>query len=361
MSEAMTSRERLINALEGRPVDRIPYSPFLVYMWEHLPQAIQEMGQEAFLREVGADPLWRGTACPVVTKIDGIEARSTQDGLLNRLEIMTPVGTLRCAWHTSETGNTGFLIEHPLKTEADFLTQLWLEEHTEITWNDQHVIAAEVERDGLALGILIPRGKSAFQCMVEALVGTEELVYALADYPETVRALYDAMVATDLRAARLAAESAYTYFLTWEDSSTQNYSPALYDEFIAPEIRQWCAILADSGKRYIQHACGHVKDLIAPMKRDGVFAVESISTPPTGNVSLREVRQIAGNSFGIVGGIEPTHFLQLSPEELVPYVEGVIADCGGGPFILGNSDSCPPGVTMEKFKLVGEIVRRARV
>ncbi len=35
----------------------------------------------------------------------------------------------------------------------------------------------------------------------------------------------------------------------------------------------------------------------------------------------------------------------------------VIADGRGGPFVLANSDSCPPGVTVEKFRLVADIAR----
>jgi len=45
---------------------------------------------------------------------------------------------------------------------------------------------------------------------------------------------------------------------------------------------------------------------------------------------------------------------------LEPYVESVIADGKGGGFLLANSDSCPPGVTVEKFKLVADVARRFR-
>jgi len=107
------------------------------------------------------------------------------------------------------------------------------------------------------------------------------------------------MVEKNLEAVRLAIESAYEYFITWEDSSTQNYSPMQYDEYI-------------------------------------------------------------GSEMGIIGGIEPTHFLGLTESELGLYVESVIDEARGGPFILANSDSCPPGVTVEKFKLVADIARACR-
>ena len=98
---------------------------------------------------------------------------------------------------------------------------------------------------------------------------------------------------------------------------------------------------------------------IPPTARTAASAssAESISPPPTGNITLRDARAKVGNDFGIIGGIEPTTFLNLSPEQLGGYVEEVIADGSGGPFVLGNSDSCPIGVTPEKFKLVADIAR----
>ena len=55
----MTSKERIIAALNGDEVDHIPFSPFLAYVWESFPEKIQEEGQLAFHHLVGADPLWR--------------------------------------------------------------------------------------------------------------------------------------------------------------------------------------------------------------------------------------------------------------------------------------------------------------
>jgi len=91
-----------------------------------------------------------------------------------------------------------------------------------------------------------------------------------------------------------------------------------------------------------------------------VAGVESISPPPTGNITIREAREVVGGDFAIIGGIEPTQFLTLSLKDLGPYVEQVIAEGRGGPFVLANSDSCPPGVTVEKFALVAEIARTHR-
>jgi len=360
--DQMTSKERIQSALEGKPVDRIPFSPFLAYVWEHFPQEIQRKGQLSFLKEVGADPLWRGAVCPVKSTVSGVTTERSEDEREITVKTTTPVGSVTSVWLKSDTGNTAFLVGHPLRTEEDYKVQLWIEEHTHLEYNLQAVAdhLSGPGQEGLSIGMLFPRGKTAFQSLIEHHVGTEELIYALCDFPATVESLLAAMVENDLEAARMAVESDYEYFLTWEDSSTQNYSPAMYEKYIGSEIRSACEILVRAGKKYIQHACGHVKHLLELMKAGGVVGIESISPPPTGNVTLKEAREMVGSSFAIIGGIEPTQLLNLSLEELEPYVEQVIEDGQGGPFVLANSDSCPPGVSVEKFKLISEIAHRAK-
>jgi hypothetical protein len=288
-----------------------------------------------------------------------MECATSDDGDRSVTVTTTPVGTLRSVYAKSSSGSTSFLIEHPLKTEEDYKVQMWIEEHTTYDYEPDPVAAhfRSQGREGLSLGMLIPRCKSAYQDLVEHLSGTEELVYALMDFPDVVRNLWQLMTERNLEAAKLAVESEYEYFITWEDSSTQNYSPAQYDEFIGSEIGEWCNLLNSAGKRYIQHACGHVAALTERMRDHGAFAIESISPPPTGDLTIRAARGMIGTTMGIIGGIEPTQFLNLATAELGPYVESVIEDAQGGPFVLANSDSCPPGVTIEKFKLAAEVAR----
>jgi hypothetical protein len=356
----MTSKERIIAALHGQPVDRIPFSPFLAYVWEYFPAEVQEAGQLAFHHAIGADPLWRGATCAVkAIQPEGVERKVVEEGDRLVTHVTTPVGAFRFAHAKSHDGNTTFCVEHPLKTEADYKVRMWMEENTTFERNHE-AVEAHLEgqgREGLSLGQLVPRCKSAYQDMVEFFVGTEALVYAQMDFPDTVRSLWEVMVENDLKAAKMSVESPYDYFLSFEDSSTQNYSPSQYDEFIGSEIGQWCDILKGAGKHYVQHACGHVAALTERMRDHGVFAIESLSPPPTGDLSIKDARAMVGDTMGIIGGIEPTMFLNLSEAELGPYVEQVIADAQGGPFLLANSDSCPPGVTVEKFQLVADVAR----
>jgi hypothetical protein len=357
----ISSKERLSLALSGLPVDVIPFSPNLAYMFDTLPPEIRNLGHLGICRLIGADLLNR-FAPPAVKFVTDDTVRETlkTEPEFIRSRIETPVGALEKVWHHSDSGNTDFLIEHPLKSETDYKTELYILEHT------RPVLDLEPSRqclagapEGLHIGMLIPEHvKSAFQYLVEHLTGTGQIFYDLMDFPDTFHAVYAALRDLHRRAAELALDSDYEYFLTWEDSGTQNYSPQLYAEYIAPEIAEWCALLKPAGKKYIQHSCGYSRELLGMMRDGGVHAVESLATYPTGNLHLREARAKLGAGIGIIGGIDPVELLNRNGDNLLAYAEEVIAEGRGGPFILANSDSCPHGVTLEKLRAVAELAHR---
>lgn len=42
----MSSKERLLNAITGKEIDRVPWSPFLAYYWDKLPAAYDRQNME---------------------------------------------------------------------------------------------------------------------------------------------------------------------------------------------------------------------------------------------------------------------------------------------------------------------------
>ncbi len=354
------SKELLRAALLGQETERVLFAPNLAYLFPTLPEDIQALGHMGFCELVGADQLNRSG--PVAVKAvlpEKAEVKISLNEGVEEVLTITPVGTIRQTYERTAISNSRFPVEHPLKTEEDYKVAMWLEENMRFEPDSVAVKKCFAENpDALNIGMLIPRGrKSAFQCMIENLVGTEKLIYDLYDFPETVNALWELMVGNNLKAVEKALESDYEFFITWEDSSTQNYSPEMYEDYIATEIMQWCSILNSGGKHYIQHACGHVKNILPSMNKQGILAVESLSPAPTGNISVKDARRILDSNIGIIGGIEPTELLNKSVNELTPYVEQIIEDAKGGPFILANADSCPPGVSIEKFKHISRLVK----
>lgn len=247
-----------------------------------------------------------------------------------------------------------------VKTKEDFKTLIYINEDRRLEPDLQYFDRdnAELGERGLLVPVIGTETKSSFQSLFEHWVGTEELVYAMADYSEVVEECLAAMYKNALKSVEISVQSGAEAFISWEDSSTTNISPQLFEKYIAPEITQWNRAIHSVGKHYLLHACGYIAALVPIMKNMGIDMIESASPPPTGNIEPWEVSEMLPDHIGVIGGIKPTIFQNCASTELEEYVENLIFRMKGNKFILANYNNCPPGVQPEKFRLVSEIVRR---
>lgn len=355
----MTAKQRILAAIKGTEIDRIPWSPFLAYYWEHQNASIQSEGKVNFLESIGADPLLRGAEqiLPVNIKYNkcSIQELKKDNAIFKSYE--TPVGTITEKY--IEAPGTLYLQEHAIKTIDDLKILQYL--HDDMYFSDNfEKINENINLYGeraLIVPIIGVNRKTAFQSLVEQWFGTESLVYAVYDYKERIEKCIQSMKKASIEYLKIAVESDGEAFISWEDTSTTNINPAWFSDYIAPEINDWCDIIHSKNKLYIHHACGHLEALIDLIGDTGIDALESLSPPPTGNISLLEARERLPERIALIGGIEPVHFERESLDFINNYVREIIENMKGSRYILANSDSCPPGVSLEKFKLITEIVK----
>jgi len=356
----MTPKERILSAIKGREVDRVPWSPFLAYYWEHLPDEDRACGQLEYMKRMGADPLLRGFDLLYRAERKGCEHTHKRDGRIMIDTYTTKVGTLTEVRTYSPAGNTWFLTGHPVKNEEDFRILQYMMENTVITENLAGFEAgfAALGEDAVTAPSIGLNQKTAFQAMVEHWCGTEQLVYALCDYPETVEECLDVIRERNMETVRISLQSSAEVFNFFEDSSTTNISPDMFEEYTAPEINTWGRAIHGEGKLLMHHACGHLKGLLPKIAETEIDILESISPPPTGNVDIAECAERLPEHIALIGGIEPTFFRNCTMDELEARVKELLTAMKGKRYVLANSDSCPPGVAYEKFLLVSELVRK---
>lgn len=358
----MTSKQRLLAAICGKEVDHIPFSPFLAYYFDFLPETERAKGELQYLKEMGADPLLRGAVTAYQVRPNNCTVSQKTQGNKRYETIHTPKGDLCSEYTYVSQANTWFLTRHPVVDAEQIPAAIAYYEDLQVIENIKAANAAvdALGEDGLQLALVGTNWKSAYQHLLENFVGTENLVYLTMDEPELLEELLAVMRRKNMETVRYTAESKAAACISWEDSSTTNLSPSLYETYIAPEIAEWCKVLGQAGKPYVQHACGHTKDLLLPMARQGVTAVESISPAPTGNVTMEEVFAVLPEHISVIGGIEPTQMLNASVKELLEYADRLIHLSGKHGFVLANSDSCPPGVDYEKFVQLAQFVKNRR-
>ena len=353
----MKSRQRLLGAIRGTAIDRVPWSPFLAYYWESMPKSVRDMGQFAYMRQMGADPLLRGFHTLSRNIYNNCEITEKRVGREIFRDYVTPVGTLHERHVYSAGGDTTFLVDHPVETGEQFKILQYIYEHMQVV-RDTKAFDEDFARfgdDALLLPVIGTHCKTAFQSMVEHWVGTVNLAYALADEPEAVEECLHVMWERDEETVRIAVDTPADGFIFWEDSSTTNISPAFFEEYTLPEVDQWGHIIHDAGKLLVHHACGHLRDLLPLMAKSDIDAIESISPPPTGNVTLQEADEVLPDHIALIGGLEPVRLLNNSIEEVCEDARALLRDMKDRRYVLANSDSCPPGVEYEKFLAVTKI------
>lgn len=301
----MKSRERLLAVLRGQKTDRIPWSPFLAYYWEHLPRDVQSMGQFAYLRQMGGDPLLRGFHHLASYTYRNCELQHKTVGNERFCTYHTPVGSITERFVYSPAGDTWFIADHPVKTTEDFKILQYIYEHTVITPDFERfeVDKRQYGDDALLLPTIGVRSKTAFQSLVEHWVGTVNLVYALYDEPEVVESCLEVMAAKDEENVRLSLNSSAEGFIFWEDSSTTNISPSMFEKYTKPEIDRWGDLIHAEGKLLVHHACGLIRDLIPLMAKFNIDAIESISPPPTGNITVQQAASMLPEHIALIGGL----------------------------------------------------------
>jgi len=371
----MRSKERLLTAISGGEVDRVPFSPFLAYWWDFAPSSVTHNGQFAFLQKLGADPLLRGFQ----TSFTNSDILGLEEGVYNvsddfpgcqiirqtnssgkKVTWSTPVGDLTLIKTYSPAGKTWMVTHYPIQQKEDYKTLLYLVEKMSIQPFYQSVIdeIVEVGEDGLSAPLISPFRKTPFQALIEHFVGTVKLVYDLYDFPELIEEVLEIMNQRAREAVEISINGPAEAFITWEDSSTMNTNPQTFKKYIASELSEWGNRIHKSGKILIHHACGHIKDLLPEMAEEKVNAVESITPPPTGNTEIWEAQKVLSRKgISVIGGIDPVKFQEYDIPALEEYVKRILNNTSKGGFILANSDSCPPNVTIEKFRKVVEIVQ----
>lgn len=359
----MTSKQRLLNAIQGKEIDHVPWAPLLAYYWDFLSPETQASGMVKYCKDMGADPLLRGAACLHNIHWEHCEIREETRGEKRRTVYETPVGSLLEEHVYSTAAKSWFLTTHPVKDKADFKTLMYLHEHMRMSDNlkefqQQYTALGE---EGLMIPVIGSGMKTAFQSLVEHWCGTEQITYAIYDYPELVAECLQIMEEKDRETLEIALKSPAEGFIFWEDSSTTNISPDFFWRYTMPEINAWSELLHRDNRFLIHHACGHLRDLMPLIAETQIDALESISPPPTGNIEAAEIRRALPERIALIGGIEPTFFLNGSREAVLEQARQLLANMSGSRYVLANSDSCPPGVEYEKFYEIAQLVREHEV
>jgi uroporphyrinogen-III decarboxylase len=352
----MNSRERLLAALRGKEVDRIPWAPLIDgYYTSSLPQQGYNMNIVETLRYIGADILERHV--PVIKTLrKNVERKVTTKGDEEIEELVTPVGSINQISSFTKGGKTRFLTKPLVNNEQDAKVLQYIYENTYYEPNfkafeNQQTYIGE---DGLAT---ISSPLTPIQQLLQHIMHIEPFTYGIYDFEDTLMELMEVMHHNNLKAYSLMAQSPAEVVFAYEDTSTTVMSPSWYDSYCKDYIDQYADIIHEGGKVFITHMCGKLKGFQCSILNGKMDGIDSVCPPTTGDTWLHEAVKAWPDKV-IIGGIEPPALRRMNVEQTHEYIMDVLSKISkNDKIILSTGDATSFGTPIENLLEVTKIVR----
>ena len=358
----MTGRERFINTMEYKPVDRVPN--YEMGVWEQTVDRWESEGLDRFNLKwdfftgeeyFGLDPkeffdVRYGMFPPfddeILEKTDRYEIFRDSIGIVRKALIE---GTSR-GMRSSMDQFLSFPVEKP----GDFreLKKRYNPSHRcryPAEWRDLRLPGMKNRSHVLVLGQNCQVLGFYWRC--REWMGTENLSYAFFDQPELVHEMMEFIADYTIEVSKPAVESCdFDYVFINEDMSMKTgplISPELYREFVFPHMRRLVDFYKSHGVRYALVDTDGNPEALLPLLMDagvdGIWPCERAA-----DMDPIRLRKKFGKSLRLWGGVDKREVskgpaaIDAHLDELAPLIEE-------GGFIPTIDHTAPPDISLADY------------
>jgi hypothetical protein len=341
----MTSHERLLAALRGQSVDRVPV--WLLFPYHTTGYYVDVRTNPCYVpifekSKQYAVMLDRRNPRPSLfaPEVQDREDQGVVDGWQFKRRTLS-YGGRQLVSETRHKGNE-IVVKKLLETEADLDVLLTFPVN-----DDPQRIHEELDRQ--ALQYFAERGEFPIEYGAMMLDLGEPIGFLyhnsnLEEYALWSLSCSDKVVAFLDRAMRhyrleyeywLRRDAADVYFLVGSElASPPLVSRKTFQRWIVPYARELIAMIHGHGKLAIQHYHGQIKQVLPDFLTMGPDALHTIESPPTGNCTLTDAFEVVGDRITLIGNIQYDLFRSLTPQQMREEVARVLAETRGRRFIL---------------------------
>lgn len=355
---SMTSKERMLAAIQCQPVDHVPMT---VSFWGRPRHARitwnDERGRLAFYAQRGWDAylsMWCGIAPSPEVRVEVFHEQDETGPVLRQLW-HTPAGTLQERLRVTEDWPDArdATAEKPIGLLHDFRTPRYLEAPLK-TMSDLETLPyllpdmTPAEEEGLARNCQAARKLAAefgVAHFLDVRPGLDWLVWlsppaaavlCALDTPEMTHKILDHVAAVHRQRVdcQLALGIDGIIRSGWYES-TDLWSPELYRQLAVPKLAAEFAAVRAAGKVAVYLMDSGVRPLLPELGRLDFDCLAGVDPATAGSTDVAYIRQqLPGKSLW--GGISgPLHLGRGTPAETERAVERAFATCGKTGFILG--------------------------
>lgn len=349
----MTQKERLLAALAGRAVDRVPIwlrEGFNLYRedrgaeefacgWMNEPDYIElwEFAREHCASIVGWSPgghFNRLLGIPPSRMSSRVESLSP--GVRRTIvTIDTPKGPLQTVKERRRGENTGWCVKHAVESMEDFekLRRVPFQVDPPNFAPRERERAALGDQGVMCLGLNSPwvafSGCMPFEMALAWSVTNRETVHeCLEEITRRTLACLERVFETPVETIANLGGS--------EQCTPPMMSPAAFAEFVVPYDRRIVDFLNRRGVLVNCHCHGRVASALAGMVEAGYASTDPVEPPPAGDVTMPQAREAAGDRLTLLGNLEFDELENADPERIRQRVREIM-DTGRRRLVLSAS------------------------
>ena len=269
--------------------------------------------------------------------------------------IHTPVGRQAEVTRSTPNSSRRIHVKWIVETEDELKVATWRAENT--TWKWDQAAFDKVYAQWGDLGaptIYLPR--VTMQDLYLNLMSTERAIYALYDWPDTVRAYFRALDDCHDRMIDVVNASPIDIINFGDNIHAGTLPPDLFREYVLPSYHRRCERLHPARKFLHAHWDGDVKPLLPFARETQLDGIEAITPVPQGDVTLEEIKEGLGDDMFLIDGIPAVYFDKTFPVSVLEECTHRLIEMFAPRLVLGISDEISSTGDIERIRLVGNIV-----
>jgi uroporphyrinogen decarboxylase len=367
--KSMTSRERLLTALNHKTPDRVPIdlggtptSTISISAHENLKS---HLGIRSETRVMS--PIFL-TAYPddSIVKRFGVDVKMvTAKPPANFKLQISPGGRIVDEWgivyQKHEEAQTHFVVEnesplHRVSSKGEIAQYPWPDPADPTRYKGLREVAKGYREQGFGVVVNTPIMVMTF---AQWLRGLEQFMLDAALNPGLLEYMMDKILEILLEMTRLLLEEVNPYadvLVIGDDLSHQGgltYSPDMYRKLFKPRHRAIVQFLKKHGgeAKILYHCCGAAKSLLSELVEIGIDAYNPVQVSAMGMDDTRELKRTFGKDLTFWGGIDTQRVMPFGkPEDVRKEVKRRIEELGpDGGFVLGAVHNLRPEVTPQNI------------
>ena len=336
----MTPRERILAVFNGEEPDKTPVcvpEDVLRYHPGDWSQRLQERGMGLIRGTAISQPNMRssfsGGLIPRLTDVRYTRTDYFEKGVRKyRQTWETPVGSITGVMMTNPGDYAAYGYsptpeEYVIKQPSDWrVVNYFLKDILDNLVPTYEGFERAEEEIG-DRGVTVPWiYKTAWQRAWIQLAGPERALIDFHEQPDEVQEYIDLSNRWHTRTAEFAAGCPAKFVNIEENMTDVMTSPKYYREYCLPIYEIFSKQLAGTGKILGAHMDGRLGNLKKEIAESPLNVIESFSVPPTGDVSLSEVKKIWPDKMVFMN--TASHLAWAKPEEVRTFYEALAEEWG---------------------------------